>query len=460
MSNLTEVSNGISITDGDDIEKIHLLPTSGAPGLTTEHDDAPRGSISVDELNGKLYSKVAQGTGQAVWKFMANEDDLAAVAASSHNRAPVKVMDDTAHADITAAEVAMNTGTIDGVTMVDGYRVLLPNLVTGAQDIYVISGTPGAGATYIVDTHGLHDGDQVYVQEGTANADIQLSYDGTTWNITGQGQTTALTHIRAYIGKPTTGAVLPQYSSNNYILDNDDLSTAASKLDAQVGTNSSNINALTISTGNIQTEVDAIETSLGGSVATDGTYTGFTGTSLLDASTSISDALTLLDTALGSNQDDAEIRAFIGKGAAGAELPAYSSNNIVTDGDDLEAAIGDLDTFIDRERHELLISANIGQNVVDSVLVDDVKAVVWHIHAQEVGSQDTRVVMVHAGHNGNITNDANLTDRAEYVRLRMGDVNGFRTRLSLLGVGAAQALQLEVRTNNSSNLTITRKVLI
>jgi len=44
-----------------------------------------------------------------------------------------------------------------------------------------------------------------------------------------------------------------------------------------------------------------------------------------------------------SSADDANIRAFIGKGAAGGELPAYTSNNYVANNDSLETAIGKLD---------------------------------------------------------------------------------------------------------------------
>lgn len=40
------------------------------------------------------------------------------------------------------------------------------------------------------------------------------------------------------------------------------------------------------------------------------------------------------------------IRAFVGKGAGGSELPSYSSNNFVADGDALETAIGDLDAAL------------------------------------------------------------------------------------------------------------------
>lgn len=461
MADLAEFSRGLSITDDNDIEKLYILSTNGAPGTTQDHDDAPRGSFAIDELNGKIYTKTVIGAGTNKWTGIPTDPDVTAAIAGNHWRPPVVVADTTTYADLTAAETALNTGTMDGFALSDGDRVLLTSLTTGTEDIYLVSGTPGSGATLIaVPNHTLTDGDTTYVQNGTVNADKQFHYNGTSWIEVGSGSAAEIAFINAYIGKPTQGSVLPQYTSNNYILNNDDLTAAASKLDAQVGTNVANINALTSSTGNIQTEVDAIEASLGTALNTDGTFNGFTGTSLLDTTTSITQAIETLDSSLGANQDDAFIRTFIGKAAAGSELPGYSSTNIVANGDDLEAAIGKLDTFVDKERHEISVSANIGQNVVDSVVVDNVKAVEWHVWAQEVGTQNTRVVFVHGSHNGNLTNDANVTDRAEYVRLRMGNVNGFRTRVTLNGAGASQVMQLEVRTNNSSDLTIVRKVVM
>ena len=48
-------------------------------------------------------------------------------------------------------------------------------------------------------------------------------------------------------------------------------------------------------------------------------------------------------TGQSSTAEDEFIRAFIGKDAAGSELPTYTTNHYVTDGDTLETAIGDLD---------------------------------------------------------------------------------------------------------------------
>lgn len=52
---------------------------------------------------------------------------------------------------------------------------------------------------------------------------------------------------------------------------------------------------------NLQTEIDNIETSLGGSVSSSGVWTGFTGTNYLNGATSTTNALTLLDGVIVSN---------------------------------------------------------------------------------------------------------------------------------------------------------------
>jgi len=458
MADLFEVSLGLSITDDNDTEVFNLLSSNGAPGLSLDEIAAPVGSTAVDQLTGNLYTKKTAGSGLDKWVRSANVDDVTAAVNGLSWKEPAKVSDPTVYADLTAAETALNTGSLDGVALVDQDRVLLPNLTTGTEGLYTVSGTPGAGATLVLVETPV-DADTVYIQEGTTDGDKTYSFNGTDWVETGSGSAAELAFIRAFIGKALSGSVLPDYTSNNYILDNDSLTAAISKLDTQIGTNASNISANTGNITNVQTEVDLLETSLGSAINADGTFNGFTGTGLLDSTTSITDALEALDAVVAANSDDAFIRAFIGKNAAGSELPAYSSNNIVTDNDDLETAIGKLDTYIDRERREILIAGNIAENIADSVLVDDVKAVEWHIHAQETATQDTRVVFVHGSHNGNTGSDANATDRAEYARLRMGDVNGFRTRVVLNGAGVSQTMQLLVRTNNSSDLTITRKIL-
>jgi len=53
------------------------------------------------------------------------------------------------------------------------------------------------------------------------------------------------------------------------------------------------------------------------------------------------------------------IRTFIGKGSAGSETPAYSSNNYITDGDNLETAIGKIDTQVSTN------AGNISTNATD-----------------------------------------------------------------------------------------------
>lgn len=57
-----------------------------------------------------------------------------------------------------------------------------------------------------------------------------------------------------------------------------------------------------------------------------------------------------------SLDEEGFIRAFVGKDSSGSEMPSYSSNNFVVDGDSLEAAIGDLDA-------ELGANVNVGNFV-------------------------------------------------------------------------------------------------
>lgn len=63
-----------------------------------------------------------------------------------------------------------------------------------------------------------------------------------------------------------------------------------------------------------------------------------------------------------SLDEEGFIRAFIGKTGAGNELPTYSSQNYVTNGDSLETAIGDLDTQVKTNADDISTETTNRQN--------------------------------------------------------------------------------------------------
>lgn len=330
----------------------HIAGT-GLPGSSTETDNAPLGSLyNRADGSGGVYKKIMAGAGTDKWSELVDQAYVDAHASARTWRDPVVVMDNTAYADMTAAEAALNTGTMDGVTLTEGDRVLLPSVVTpGSQNVHIVTGTPGAGATFVEDTNQESNGDALFIQGGT-HAGQQIAYNGTAWVLINEGASTEIGFIQAYIGKGSDGSTLPNYTSENYVTDGDSLEVAVGKLDNQAKTNVDAIIALVGVDTAIQTEIDAIETSLGTSVNADGTWNGFTGTNYLDGSSSNTAALTDLDSQTKTNAD--AIAALSGSGALkstavkfatlGDGLPSYT-NGATVDGN--VVATGDLILALD-----------------------------------------------------------------------------------------------------------------
>lgn len=114
-----------------------------------------------------------------------------------------------------AAETAVNTGSIDGVTVAAGDRILFTGITGENKHVFTVTGTPGSGATLTEITNTLENNDAILVDEGTA-AGCQFHYNQplTDWvktnpNLDEQG------FIRALVGKTGAGSETPDYTSTN-----------------------------------------------------------------------------------------------------------------------------------------------------------------------------------------------------------------------------------------------------
>ena len=318
-----DVSLGLAISNNDSAEPVQVIfPIAGVPGSaeTTLSNAAPLGAFALDTLTGRWHRKHTAGSGASVWELVPNQNEIGAGANISW-REPVLVKDSTAYASLAAAETAVNTGTIDGVTVSEGDRILFDNISGSNKNVYIVTGTPGAGATLTEDTNTATEGDTLYVQDGTS-AGQQWTYNGTAWVLSNQSSVDELGFIRAFIGKDAAGSETPSYSSTNYATGS--LETAIGAIDAQVGTNTTNIGTNTTSISNLQTEVDNIETAMGAAINNDGTFntTALDSGDYMDAATDITEALLALDAAI-----------------AGIDL-----SGLQTEIDNIETAVGYLNT--------------------------------------------------------------------------------------------------------------------
>jgi hypothetical protein len=216
--------------------------TSGTGDPTV---DEPIGSLYLED-DGTLWQKRTAGAGVANWRRQATEDFVNDAIAGRTWRDPARAKDDTVFANLAAAEAQLNgAGTFDGVTVVDTNRILFTAITGENKNVFIVNGTPGAGATLVEDTNLASDGDALWVQEGSINADTQWFFDGTDWVQTGAGDQTELAFIRAFIGKGAAGSETPIYSSNNFVTDTDSLETAIGDLDAEAGLNRTDTDANT-----------------------------------------------------------------------------------------------------------------------------------------------------------------------------------------------------------------------
>ena len=196
--------------------------------------DEPIGSVYL-KSDGSVWQKLTSGVGVDKWRIIATQEYVDNAIDGRSWRDPAQAHDDTLYASIAAAETNLNGANLfDGVTLIEGDRVLLSNLTAGNENVYIVVGTPGAGATLVEDTNLATDGDALWVEAGTLYADTIWAYNGTAWVQIGAGDQTELGFIRTFIGKGAAGAETPTYSSTNFIANADSLETAIGKLDTQL----------------------------------------------------------------------------------------------------------------------------------------------------------------------------------------------------------------------------------
>lgn len=238
---LFRINKGLDIQLDDLSTNANVLVGVGLPGGDSgAEDSAPIGSVylrtdaDVDGL--QLYwKKTTTQNSAADWTRAADKNYVDAIASGISWREPVKVIDTTTYATITAAETAANVAdTVDGVTIVAGDRVLFTDLTTGADNVYIVSGSTGAW-TFTADTNAATDGDALLAQQGTS-ADQQWVFDGVAWIQFGAASTAELGYIRSFIGKTGPGSESPTYSSTQVVAQASSLETAIGAVDAAMGT--------------------------------------------------------------------------------------------------------------------------------------------------------------------------------------------------------------------------------
>lgn len=475
------------------------LSGDSAPGGDSGLQDAAKtGSLFQRTDNAKVYVKVATNNNTSDWVELPNINTVISLINSSMPgiswREPADVADTTTYADVAAAESAANSNnTIDGVAITTGFRVLLTDLTSGNENVYVVTGT-NSNWTFTEDTNEATSGDEVYIKSGT-NAGNLFSYDGTEWVVqSGVSINNELGYLRAYTGKLSAGNVVPNYSTTNFVTQGSSLTAAISELDGNVYTTVGNRTYTTpewiTSSQSITASLQALDTGIFTAIG-DRTYTT---PNYVTSDESLTDSIQALDTATG---EFSFINTYIGKGSLGSASPSYSSTNFVVQSSALTVAIGQLDTNIfsaignrtytsphyvtnsqsltasiqalDTALNSVSTSVTNITNtlstatssgittatVVDSVLCRNYNSVKWLVSVVNAGTPTNKqTVEILAVHNGTPTVDATTTDYSIYSMLIVGSDIGLTFAITLTGTGASQNMNLSIASSTSVNVKV------
>ncbi|MEM2159602.1 MAG: hypothetical protein QXN55_01455 [Candidatus Nitrosotenuis sp.] len=263
-------------------ETIQLLQGAGDPGSAGgDTDAAPVGSFYLDNLTGNAWTKATPGAGTGHWSLLASQTWVNNVVGANISwREPVTVIDTMT----TTLPTGASAGTIDGVTLTNGDRVLFTG-VTPAN-VYVYNATTQA---FTQDVNALSQGDTVYVDGGTSGG-TRWTYNGTAWVRFDAMSLDELAYIRNFIGKSAAGNIVPTYTSTLVVSQSSNLVDAVSALDAEVGAQVSTGNWISAA-NKVNQNLQALDTELGANV-TDGFY--------ILAANKMNANIQVLDSALGT----------------------------------------------------------------------------------------------------------------------------------------------------------------
>ncbi len=329
---------------------------------------------------------------------------------------------------------------------------------------------------------GLHTTIDNTTTSGANNAQLAVKLAGGSLELTASGLrvntniTDEIDNIEAALGAAVdANGNYVAFSGTNFIDGNSNISQDLVDLDTAIQAQATAIGGLNTDISNLQNELD--DTQAGAGLDAAGTYnpdassnylkssdftaaalgeTLFNADQLLDAQIKINaDAITALQS---GSSEDSFIRDFIGKTAAGAELPSYTDEYNISNGDSLETAISKLDgaTFLNGFPSVVNAASAASWTTVDTVETGEYVMAKWLVHFRE--GQNVVTWEVDATHNAGDggTPAATQVDFTKFAKLRIGANPGTNVRVILNGTD----MELQVK-DNGGNATVnaTRQLL-
>ena len=270
-------------------------------GVRADTIAAPVASTYSNSSDQSLWIKVSTGNGDSTdWKKLATEDYANSISTQMSWREPAVVNDKVTTVVPASLGTPTPNTTIDGETITDGGRVLFSAITAGlGKNVYIWEANTGS---WIEDTNTETVGDALYITDGSHAGHVYAYNNASSWvQIDQSASGTDITNLMNFVGKPASGTGMPQYSSNNLLVNDEDLRTSLGKVDGSLGdggvTNSTGFvltSDLTWGGGtlNTTTALEALNVGLG-----DRQYTG---NHYLTDSETITSSLNKLDVALNN----------------------------------------------------------------------------------------------------------------------------------------------------------------
>lgn len=155
-------------------------------------------------------------------------------------------------------------------------------------------------------------------------------------------------------------------------------------------------------------------------------------------------------------EGDAKDAATLSGVARGAINLGTFTGRAIQDNRTTKQALQDLEAALEARSQATGVTA---QATVDQVLVDDIKAAKWIVHAfEEATPANIKSLEVMAVHNGTAAADATSVDNSVSAILKLGANFNLEISVDLSGAGAAQVMRLRAQSSTAGVTVTARRV--
>lgn len=426
---LFEVEKGLLIGPENDDGQVALLFGATAPAGTAEENAAAKGSLYLRTATGQLYSKTNDAGGPSDWELSSS-----GITPAFSNKVIRAVTNQTGISGGNTDPTAWtdNDGAVDG----NDFAVGECFIVSAAVNPIILEVTQVNSATsidYSVVSPVLQQNDGFVAQHYLPDPVNQenkalIVFSGT-----------AIVKLADVDWDFATGINLSGSFSptvNGTVSSADSVETALEKL-------SGNQLDLTTLSGMAQGSIN------NGS---------FTGTTIADNRTT-KEALQDLETAheeVDQNVDD--LITLSGRPENSTNHGIMGQGDILSDNATTDALLREVDTELTRQRGKVQSLGVTTSAVIDSVLVDEVANVEWHITIEQQGAPaNKRHLVLFAGHNGHASADATSVDDTAFAKLKQGANFDENLSVDIDGSGGTQTMRLIASSTETGGVNIYAK---